>query len=119
MKAAPNISDNTGLNEDRKGTQRDGLRWKWRWLKQRSLSQAPPNDHRRLPCQVCYAEVKTALGTWEFSACHWGSDGYEARVELDSERLVSKRGFATRVEAQKHAEAMIFSFALRILKELE
>jgi len=110
-----NISDNTGKGKDRKGMKQDGLRYNWIWTRQCDLSMAPRDDKRRLPCQVCYTEFETSLGWLKFEAVGW-HDGYEARVNLRNERLVSIKNFPTRLEAQLAAEKGIIKFAKDLLK---
>ena len=111
-----NISDNTGKGKDRKGTKaRDGLKLNWRWLMQCQLSMAPRNDKRRLPCQTCFAIIETSVGTVELKAIDW-HDEYEAYACINGERMVSERGFTTRVKAQAAAEGMLRTFAKALLE---
>ena len=110
-----NISDNTGKGIDQMINK--GLKWKWQWLMQCELSGADQKDRRRLPCQVCFAEVTTEAGTWTFEAIDW-HDSYEANVDLNGKHVVSRPELSSRADAQRHAEALILDFAKHILREL-
>lgn len=112
----PNISDNRGTGNDQMVNK--GLRRKWKWLMQCELSQSDPNDRRRLPCQICFAQKKTNLGQWKFLVSDWYSS-YEASVELDGELVVCREGIRNRADAQLMAESLAIHFAHRILRELE
>ena len=114
---ARNISGNTGRGKDRKGTKRDGLERSWKWVMQCGLSKAPPSDKRRLPCQSCFAEIRTELGYWKFRAVDW-HDSYEAQVHYNGKHLLSHEGFATRLEAQRRAEVLVKVFCEAALLEL-
>lgn len=110
-----NISDNTGTGIDLMIN--ENLRWQWQWLMQCELSGADLNDKRRLPCQTCFAEVKTPLGNWRFKAIDW-QDSYEAAVELNGRRLVRQLDLVNRATAQRLTETLAIDFARQILKEL-
>ena len=100
--------DGRGL--DKKGTRRDGLSLSWKWSTVSSLSGMNRKDHRRLPCQVCYAEFEFRHTLYRFSVCRWTAKGqvtYEARFEIDGERVKSKEGFEARLIAQFAAEKML------------
>lgn len=111
-----NISDNTGEGTDRMIN--EDLRWQWQWLRQCELSQSDPDDNRRLPCQVCFAETTTKLGNWRFEVIDW-HDGYEVSVRLHGEEIVSREGIPSRPEAQKLAETLVVEFAKQIVQEFE
>jgi len=110
----PNISDNTGKGNDRKGTKRDGLRFTWKWVKQCGLSGADRNDHRRLPCQTCSAEV----GDFTFEATDW-HDRYEATVDYNNKAFLHGSYFPTRLQAQLHAETMILEWCKATLTSFQ
>lgn len=112
------VIDNTGKGKDRKGTLRDGLRYKWRWVMRRQLSGGADSDTRRLPCQSCFAETHTPLGWWRFEAVDWHSS-YEARAKLDNRIAIHEDGLPTRLEAQRRAEVLAIEFCERALVELK
>lgn len=101
---------NDGQGKDRKGTKRDGLRLRWRWLMRRELSGGSDRDHRRLPCQTCFAEKRTSHGLWRYCAIDW-HDGYEAEVSFNGNHFISsERDLPTRLDAQRCAEGLVASF---------
>jgi len=81
------------------------------------LSGAPPQDKRRLPCQVCSAVTKTEMGHWEFEVVEW-HDGYEAAVSLNGKRLAHERDLPSRLDAQKRAEVLAREFCEDCLSQL-
>jgi hypothetical protein len=109
--------DNTGKGKDRKGIKCDGLKHRWRWIERRMLSGHPQDDHRRLPCQVCEANVETSMGVWTFNAIDWGTF-YQAEAAFDNNLYHNEVEYPTRLEAQKAAEQLPFGFATDVLAEL-
>jgi len=81
------------------------------------LSQVSRMDHRRLPCQVCYAEKTTDTGHWKFKAVDWRPNGYEAQVVYNGHYILSEKEIPTRLKAQKRAEEMLDEFCKAVLKE--
>lgn len=108
---------NNGKGLDRKGTRVDGLRWEWKWLEQRMMSSRPENDHRRLPCQACIAEIEVPSGWWQFEVIYWNTD-YEAQVRHDGEQFAAQEGLPTRLEAQRRAEMLVKEFCEAAIRDL-
>ena len=117
----------TGKGVDRKGTKRDGLRFRWQWIRRRMLSLPGgftwKNPDARTPCGCCEAIVPVkALGDSRFELevhMSWGK--YEAQVHWNGENIIHTKydcGHPTRLEAQKEAEALLEKFLIESLKVL-
>lgn len=112
----PNFSchEGNGKGNDRLGGKKDGLKLKWQWITQSSLSGAPEDDKRRLPCQTCEAELVTKIWVkkhyWTFKVRSSYSDGYEAEVRFGGDVLLRQQDCETRLLAQQHAEMMFKEF---------
>ncbi|KKM81681.1 hypothetical protein LCGC14_1327370 [marine sediment metagenome] len=121
------LTGHDGKGADRKGTKRDGLRFKWQWIEQRCLSGVDESDRRRLPCQTCFAEVETLDETWCFRSVAWrnkGSFTYQAGVKLRGNNMISQDSdnddayCDTRLEAQRVAERMLEVLCVRALRKV-
>ena len=111
--------EHTGKGVDRMGNKRDGLRFKWEWVKRGRLSTGGSGQWRypnkRHPCQSCevvLSDIVTLPNRPNFilEAVQWHGPTYEGRVELNRELITSQDGFKTRLEAQQAAEELLYTF---------
>ena len=111
-----------GKGIDRLGTKKDGLKFQWKWLRVCELSWAAGDpqlkDKRRLPCQVCFADV----GNFRYKVVAW-HDHYEACVEYYREEIVDfnkeldddtieykGKVLLERIQAQQKAESLLMEY---------
>ncbi len=113
-----------GKGVDRKGTKKDGLKWKWLWVRQCDLSWDYGNpkleDKRRLPCQSCYADLPRITTVPGGASIHlhvsYFYAYYEAAVEINGDQVLSDKSFRSRLDAQLRAENLIRLFCSQALK---
>jgi len=126
-----------GKGADRMGGKADGIKWTWKWHRQCDLSWSYGDpklkDKRRLPCQVCFADLPLVKSVTQrpgfgdscitFSVVLWGSDAteywYEGDVLVNDNNILNTKVFTTRIEAQKGAEELLRQFCEGALKILE
>ena len=92
----------------------------WKWIERRRLSTGGfiqwKNPNVREPCQTCEAIlpiIEPLKLRYVLEAIKWSNRGsyiYEARVQLNSNHIVSQDGFESRLEAQKYAEKLLLQF---------
>lgn len=124
------MSEHDGKGADRMGTRKDGLRFRWQWIRvcMRSWAHGDKRNEsqKREPCQTCEAETRQIRvadgGNFELNAIAWANDPrgesycYEAQVEWVGNHLLSGGRFKTRLEAQVKAEGMLKEYLTKSLE---
>jgi len=124
------MSDHDGKGVDRMGSRKDGLRFRWRWVRVCERSWAPGDrrneSQKREPCQSCEAETRQIRvaygGNFTLHAIAWANDSkgesycYEAQVDWIGNEVFSGGRFNTRLKAQVRAEGMLKEYLTRSLE---